>query len=289
MPGSVLAVDGPSAIHASGRPAPALRPYVTAYEGFDVSGFPAGVHLGTPGRALTTVISLGDPLSIAPLDAGSPGPSPWPTVVGGLTSRSIALHHRGRFHGIKIGVTPLGARALYGVPASALAHQLLPLDDLLGPADELVDRLRPAGSWPERFRTIDEVLLRAVARRPRTTGAHGVRPEVAETWRRLVAARGRLGVGTLATELGWSRRHLGERFRREVGLPPKTFARIVRFEHAHALAAAEPSPAWAQISAASGYADQAHLVRDWHAFTGRTPTTWRRHEVIEGAPAPTAS
>ncbi|WP_425472707.1 helix-turn-helix domain-containing protein [Streptomyces sedi] len=109
-----------------------------------------------------------------------------------------------------------------------------------------------------------------------------MRPEVAEAWRRLVAARGRVQVGAVAAELGWSRRHLTERFRGELGPSPKTFARVLRFEHAHDLATARDPVPWADVATISGYADQAHLVRDRTEFTCRTPTAWRHSEVLLG-------
>ncbi|MGW3294050.1 helix-turn-helix domain-containing protein [Streptomyces xiamenensis] len=264
------------------RPAPALRRYVGSYVGFDLRGFPSGVHCGPPGRGLTAVISLSDPLEMAAgVDDGSPV-TRFDSVAGGLMCRSVAIHHDGRQHGVQVSLTPLGARAVYGLPAAVLAHRLVPLDELLGALGvELVDRLRAATTWAVRFAALDALLLRAVSRSggdrvPR------VRPEVAEAWRRLVAARGRVQVGAVATELGWSRRHLTDRFRGEVGLSPKTFARVLRFEHAHELATVhEPLP-WADVASVSGYADQAHLVRDWGAFTGRSPTVWRRGEVLLG-------
>jgi AraC-like DNA-binding protein len=63
----------------------------------------------------------------------------------------------------------------------------------------------------------------------------------------------------------------------------KTFARVLRFEHAHELAAAPDPLPWGDVAAVSGYADQAHLVRGWREFTGRSPTAWRRSEVLLGA------
>ncbi|MFD7892918.1 helix-turn-helix domain-containing protein, partial [Streptomyces albidoflavus] len=73
------------------------------------------------------------------------------------------------------------------------------------------------------------------------------------------------------------------RYRGELGLSPKTFARVLRFAHAHELAVdGDPLP-WGEVAAVSGYADQAHLVRDWREFTGRSPTAWRRGEVLLGA------
>ncbi|MEU4025716.1 AraC family transcriptional regulator [Streptomyces anulatus] len=265
------------------RPAPALRQYVDSYVGFDLRGLPAGVHCGPPDRALTAVISLSVPLELsADIDDGAPV-TRFSSVAGGLMCRSVAIHHDGRQHGVQLSLTPLGARAIYGMPAAELAQRLVPLDELLGAlAVELVDRLRAATTWTARFTALDELLLRAVG-----SGAGGdrvprERPEVTEAWRRLVAARGRVQVGAIAAELGWSRRYLTERFRGEVGLSPKTFARVLRFEYAHELAAAQDPLPWADVASVSGYADQAHLVRDWREFTNRTPTAWRRGEVLLG-------
>ncbi|MEU3193302.1 helix-turn-helix domain-containing protein [Streptomyces sp. NPDC006992] len=270
-----------TATRASARPAPALRRYVGSYVGFDLRGFPAGVHCGPPGRVLTAVISLSGPLEVAAgVDDGSPV-TRFDSVAGGLMRRSVAIHHDGRQEGVLVSLTPLGARAVYGMPAAGLAHRLVPLDELLGDLGvELVDRLRAARTWAARFAALDELLLRAVGRGGDPVSR--VRPEVAEAWRRLLAARGRVQVGGVAAELGWSRRYLTERFRGEVGLSPKTFARVLRFEHAHELATLHDPLPWADVATVSGYADQAHLVRDWSEFTGRSPTAWRRGEVLLG-------
>ncbi|MEV4680545.1 AraC family transcriptional regulator [Streptomyces kurssanovii] len=265
------------------RPAPALQQYVDSYVGFDLRGLPTGVHCGPPSRLLTAVISLSDPIEMAAgVDDGSPV-TRFSSVAGGLMCRSVAVHHDGRQQGVQVSLTPLGARAVYGMPAAVLAHRLVPLDELLGAlGTELVDRLRTATTWAARFTALDELLLRAVGRAAGDDRMRRVRPEVAEAWRRLVAARGCVQVGAVAAELGWSRRHLTERFRGELGLSPKTLARVLRFEHAHELATTQHPPPWADVATISGYADQAHLVRDWREFTGRSPTAWRRGEVLLG-------
>ncbi|MFD9883486.1 helix-turn-helix domain-containing protein [Streptomyces alboflavus] len=277
-------MEDPTATRICARPAPALRRYVGSYAGFDLRGFPAGVHCGPPGRVLTAVISLSGPLEVAAgVDDGSPV-TRFTGVAGGLMRRSVAIHHDGRQEGVQVSLTPLGARAVYGMPAADLAHRLVPLEDLLGALGvELADRLRAAPTWAARFSVLDELLLRAVGRNTGGDPMSRVRPEVAETWRRLLAARGRIQIEKVATELGWSRRYLTERFRGEVGLSPKTFARVLRFEHAHELATWHDPLPWADVATASGYADQAHLVRDWSEFTGRSPTAWRRGEVLLGA------
>lgn len=266
------------------RPAPALRQYVDSYVGFDFRGLPAGVHCGPPSRALTAVISLSDPLQVAAgVDDGSPV-TRFSSVAGGLMCRSVAIHHDERQQGVQVSLTPRGARAIYGMPAAELAHRLVPLDALLGAlAVELGDRLRSSATWTARFAVLDDVLLRAVSRGAGGDRAPRERPEVAEAWRRLIAARGRVQIGAVAVELGWSRRYLTERFHGEVGLSPKTFARVLRFEHAHELATARDPLPWTDVATVCGYADQAHLVRDWREFTGRSPTAWRRSEVLLGA------
>lgn len=280
-------VTDPVRIEIGGRPAAPLRAFVTAYTGFDLHGFPPGVHLGTPTHTLTAVMTFGDPLDIGLPAALSGTSGPYRSLVSGLMTRSVAIGHSGRQRGVKISLTPLGARVVFGVPARELTDTVLPLDDLLGDLrPELDDRIAAAATWPRRFRVLDDVLSRAVTRTLRTrTRVLDVRPEVAETWHRLVTADGGVRVSELANDLGWSRRHLSARFREEFGLTPRTLARILRFQRAVRLVAERDEPAWAEVSAEAGYADQAHLVRDWRDFTGHTPVSWLRGDVlVDGRP-----
>ncbi len=90
----------------------------------------------------------------------------------------------------------------------------------------------------------------------------------------ILAAGGQARWTDLAGTLEWSRKHLAERFRAEVGLTPKAVARIVRFNRAQTpgtLAEHEEPADWAGIAAACGYADQAHMVREFREFAGATP------------------
>lgn len=86
-------------------------------------------------------------------------------------------------------------------------------------------------------------------------------------------------MASLATEPGCSRKHLTVRFRREFGLPPKLFARILRFDHAVRLLRRDRITRWAELADACGYADQAHLTRDFNAFTGSAPTSLIRRRL----------
>jgi transcriptional regulator GlxA family with amidase domain len=72
--------------------------------------------------------------------------------------------------------------------------------------------------------------------------------------------------------VGWSHRHLLTRFRQQVGLGPKTAARLVRFNGVWRRLDEDQPLDWGLVAAEVGYADQAHLVREFRQFTGTTPT-----------------
>jgi AraC-like DNA-binding protein len=82
-------------------------------------------------------------------------------------------------------------------------------------------------------------------------------------------------IGQIADEVGWSHRHLIARFRRQVGLRPKTAARLVRQQGVWRRLDERRPLDWAQLARDAGYADQAHLVRDFRQFTGTTPTEFQ--------------
>ena len=85
----------------------------------------------------------------------------------------------------------------------------------------------------------------------------------------------------VADDVGYSRRHLSSVVRAECGVTPKEYQRIARFSASRARladAAGSGRVSLASVAATSGYADQAHLTREWQALAGCTPTTWLRTE-----------
>ncbi len=255
------------------RPHPALRPYVAAAVGYRHEGFLPGEHLGLPSPWLTFVVTLDDPLEVAAHADPAQAPGRYDALVGGLHTRPARLVHPGRQAGIQLSLTLAGARALLGRPAGALGSLDARLEDLLGaPGRELVDRVRAADGWPGRFAAAEHVLLRLL------TPDASPPVEVAEAWRLTTRTGGRLAVAEVARRTGWSTRHLEQRFRAETGLSPKEAARVVRFDRARRAladrAAAGGAPDLAALAVAGGFADQAHLTREWRAFSGLPPTRW---------------
>jgi len=252
---------------------PALRPFVGDLSGYAYDGEPPALHRGLPSQYLTLVITMDEPIGIA-----WPGESAgkYDAGVGGLHSRAVHVGGSPSRSGVQLALTPAGSRALFGLPPGELAWRVVELDEFLGPsAHMLVEQLREAESWDARF----DQLERALLRRCSTPPASGVRAEVDWAWRRLRETRGAVGVQELAVEVGWSRRHLTDRFTSEFGLAPKVAARVLRFEQAVARLRQRPGLRLADLAAELGYADQAHLTREWQAIAGCSPRQWIAEEL----------
>jgi AraC-like DNA-binding protein len=166
---------------------------------------------------------------------------------------------------VQVRLSPVIARAVLGCSPADLDGTVVSLSDLWGrEMSRIREQLGDASSWQERFALTDALLARRLDAGP------PVAPEVAWAWHRIVSSRGRTRVDGLAAEIGWSRKRLWSRFRSQLGLPPKSAVKLVRFDHAaHRLVAGDGA---AHVAADAGYADQSHLHRDVMTFTGSTPT-----------------
>lgn len=258
---------------------PALAPFVTSLVAYDVAMGPPGVHRGLPSTSLTLVLPVDEPLDVSWAADGSSRTRRW-SVVSGLHAAPAAIHHDGHQSGVQLALTPAGARALLGMPAAALGAALLQLDELDPPGApdhqlrHLPEQLHDTADWAARLRLVQDALVAALARRP----AARPRSEVAEALPRL--ARGQ-SVAAVAAEVGWSRRHLTTQVGAELGLSPKAYQRVARFQTAHRrlhALARTGRPSLAAVAADTGYADQAHLTREWVELGGRTPARWLREE-----------
>jgi AraC-like DNA-binding protein len=256
------------------RPAPAVRPFAAWYTGYRQDGLPPGRHRGLPGPYLTMIVTLDEPLRIVAHPDPATPPGCYDTLIGGLHTTPAIITHDGRGAGIQVALSPLGTRALLGLPAGELAAADLDGACLLGPlAAELRERAALAADWPARFRIVDEVLSRRLD--PRRAPP----PEVAFAWRRLCATGGAVSPAELAGETGWSGRYLSRRFGIEIGLSPKVAARVARFDVARRrLQDSAGAFPLAQLAIACGYYDQAHLTREFSALAGVPPARWWAEE-----------
>jgi AraC-like DNA-binding protein len=141
------------------------------------------------------------------------------------------------------------------------------------------------GDWAERFRAavsdgdddaatvrrLDDAFSPLVSRRVDLDAA------VMRAVFAIVHAQGQVAIGRLAQECGLSERHLRRRFVAAVGLSPKALARIRRLRASLVEALADPQGRWVELAAACGYADQAHLVREYRRLSGLAPEAFLAH------------
>ncbi|MFF7633687.1 DUF6597 domain-containing transcriptional factor [Kitasatospora sp. NPDC008050] len=285
-----------------GCPAPALRPYVAWYSGYRQCGVAPMVHRGLPSPYLTLILTLDDPLTLAAHPDPRQPPGSYRTLLGGLHTRPALITHAGYQSGVQIALSPLGARVLLGLPAGELAELDFAAEDVLGGwAVEGQERLRYATDWPGRFAAVDRWLGERLGQR-----AAEPAPEVVRAWQLLLAGGGQPSAGELADRIGWSGRHLADRFRTEIGLTPKAAARVIRFDRARRLLTAragQPRSSYgpaepdggparsgargaaagglglADLAAHCGYFDQAHLAREFRALAGCAPSRWVADEA----------
>lgn len=191
-----------------------------------------------------------------------------PEFVHGATDRPTTIESGCAPRYLQADLTPLGAYRVFGIPMHHVAGRLVNLGEVLGPEGRrLGSTVRDATTWRARFDAVDRFLLGRVDAAPSVSG------DVAYAWHELTASGGSVPIRTICRDIGWSHKHLITRFRQEVGITPKRAARLIRFERALGRIAGGVQPDWASLAAECGYADQAHLIRDFGEFAGTTPAS----------------
>jgi AraC-like DNA-binding protein len=244
-------------------PDPALRGHVRSYYGFaEETAGPLRRREG-PGSSVVIVISFEHEWRIGQALAPERPFERFTSFVAGMHDAAVLTEHLGRSEGIQVNLSPPAAAVLLRIPMHELARRIVPFEDVL--PGGLVERLADSPDWNTRFDLLETVLAEWLASDARPDGA-------AWAWRRLAETHGQIRVETLCDELGWSRRRLAARFREEVGLPPKTVARLLRLDRAIELAGS--GMAWAEVAYNCGYFDQSHLVNEFRRTTGASPTQY---------------
>lgn len=255
------------------------------YTGYRQRGVPPARHRGLPSPFLTLIFTLDEPLVLLAHPDPRQPPGDYRALLGGLHSSPALITHDGAQSGIQVALRPLGARVLLGLPAGELAELDVPAEAVLGGlCAQFRELALAAPGWPERFALLDQILLRrAVPAMTEDMAEDKAGPEVRFAWGQLLRTGGTARISDLAAETGWSGRHLTGRFRAEIGLTPKAAARVIRFDRAKRLLirhAGDKTPGYrlADLAAACGYFDQAHLAREFRALAGCPPSQWITEE-----------
>lgn len=212
-------------------------------------------------------IYLGDPLRIR-LDGGRLEAAPEMAVVGPQGSRRMHVYASGTLHIFNILLQPTALHQLFGIDMTRLIGEGLPARDVLGRvAAELESAVRLAPDFPSRVAAAERWFGSMLERGSPEDG-------ITETSRRLLAAHGNVRISTMADRSGLSGRQFQRRFARQVGLPPKLFARTIRFDAALTARRGHPGKSWTRIIHDAGYFDQAHFIRECHALVGLPPSAF---------------
>lgn len=162
---------------------------------------------------------------------------------------------------------PGGAFPFLGLPADELLNLHVSLEDLWGTAaSELREQLLAAETAEKKFRILETTLLSRLKR--------GHHPAVAFAIEHLQCREFSPSVSWVTDQIGLSSKRFIDLFKTEVGLTPKLFSRVQRFQSIIRRAAMQEHVAWTNLALDCGYFDQAHFIHDFRAFSGINPTAY---------------
>jgi AraC-like DNA-binding protein len=256
-------------------PSARLVPFLRRATAYTVQGAGLSRQRELPNGSAVLVFNLGTELRVE--DAtGKLHRFPHPTAFySGPSDRYVVTETDGAQEGMVVELTLPGARRLLGRPLNELGDRMISLADLLGPrADEILGRIVDAPSPAVRLALLEAAIEARIA----DAGDRGTR-DLEWAWNLQHARGGRVTVSELADTIGCSRKHLTVRFDREFGLSPKLLARIMRFDRAIRIVRFGEVTSWSDLAAQCGYADQAHMAREFAAFAGDPPTALLRRRL----------
>jgi len=193
-------------------------------------------------------------------------------VVSGAHGQRFVPAAREELCVIGVHFKPGGAFPFLGHPASDLSDTHVDLDILWGAlAGRLRERLCEARTSAERFHLVEEALLDRLS-----SGFehHYAIPTALEMF---TNNHGGPVVREAAKYLALSERRFIQVFKTEVGMTPKLFSRIQRFQKTRLLIHRDPSLDWASLAIDLGYFDQSHLINEFREFSGHSPTDYIDH------------
>jgi AraC-like DNA-binding protein len=200
-----------------------------------------------------------------------------PSIVAGARSEYFVIESSSAMHVMGIWFKPGGAFPFFRMPASELRDRHVPLDDVWGALGaEMRERMLAAPGAAAKFAVVEEMLLERMARRIEPHAA--VRYALGE-FRHVSRRR---SVSSVTGAIGMSARRFAQLFSEQVGLTPKLFCRVRRFQRVLHLINENNEARdidWAGVALSCGYFDQPHFIHDFRAFSGINPTEY----VVRGS------
>lgn len=222
-----------------------------------------------PDGAVRLVFNLG-----AAPSAGEGAGEPVEAI--GASAAPALVRLRGRIEGLCVTLRPGAAAALLGMPAGEIGGTAVHLDELWrGEGAELLARIAEARDDAARV----ALLGAALQRRLRASEASPQLSAAMHAAQRIAASGGRLALREAAASLGIGERRLQQLFHEHVGLSPRAWRRLARLHACLRALRSQEVPAWAAVAVEGGFYDQSHLVNEFRALCGLTPTEFRGQRV----------
>jgi len=216
-----------------------------------------------PDGAVRLVFNFGD----APSTQENSGPA---VEAIGASATPVVVRMRGNVEGLSVTLRPGAAAALLGVPAGEIGGGAVHLDALWrGEGANLRERMAVAPDDAARLALLHTALLHRLRDSPAAGNGNAVAMHAA---RLIAASGGRRPLREVAVAVGVGERRLQQLFHAHVGLSPRTWSRLARLHGCLRALRLQPSPAWADVALDGGFYDQSHLVNEFRALCGVTPT-----------------
>ncbi len=184
---------------------------------------------------------------------------------------------------IGIRFRPGGAYPFFSFPISELNDSVIDLDLIWGRlVNEIRDQLLEVDSPEARFVLVESFLLGHVRRSLEANRLITFAVHQLQTSPQFLAIR------DLASTIGITQKHLISQFEKVVGLRPKTFARISKFQKVLTTIEQQKKVEWSAIASDCGYYDQAHFIKEFQTFSGLNPSAYltQRGEYLNYIPLP---
>ncbi|MEM8532539.1 MAG: helix-turn-helix domain-containing protein [Chloroflexota bacterium] len=196
------------------------------------------------------------------------------SVLSGAQSEFLVIDTTCQASIIGVHFKPGGAFPFVDIPVDELKNMTVSLETLWGlSAIELREQLMEASTPQSKFQVLERFLL---SRMVDSRSPHSAVAFALEEFQRIPHLH---TMADVTESLGFSSRRFIELFRQEVGLTPKRFCRIQRFQKVLRCIENGGQIDWADVAAACGYFDQAHCINDFRAFSGLNPTTYLAQNI----------
>lgn len=197
-------------------------------------------------------------------------------IIAGIHTSNIFLDSFSRLSTMGVVLRPGALPALFDIASNEFKNQIVALESIaVSGISKLRGRLIEATSPEEKFSLLETFLLGQLDR------SFQPNPAIIYSIDQLKNRNGSLPVAEIRDKVGYSHRRFSELFKQLVGISPKQYARICRFQHTLGKIRAIKVPDWSTVAINSGYYDQPHFIHEFKSFSGLSPTEYYHNQSDE--------